>query len=167
MENSRGSSLVTAADLKNFEQAWQKFDLFHTGSISHRHLRPFMELVGEPFGRQDMSDTWYKVLQAEISIMPGSVNGEVSFRSLFIILTTKMIGADALCQGEDGEFHTLDEQVSKPLRHHQPLRHHRSIRHHSDTIDHAATIAHSDIVTHFNTTTQTPSPTISCNLNCI
>jgi hypothetical protein len=121
MENSRGSSAVTAADLKNFEHAWQKFDLFHTGSISHRHLRPFMELVGEPFGRQDMSDTWYKVLQAEISLMPGSVNGEVSFRSLFIILTTKLIGADALCQGEDGEFHTLDEQVSKLLRHHQPL----------------------------------------------
>ena len=70
-----------------------------------------MEAVGEPVGRSKCSLMWFKVLQAEISAIPGSDSGEISFRNLFLILTIKMQGADAMCQDVDGEIKTNVDQV--------------------------------------------------------
>ena len=92
LENSRGKSSVTAEDLRRFKSAWSRFDVYSTGSISTNNLKEFLELVGEPLGRKDASVLWLKALRAEVSAIPGSSSGEISFKNLFLILTTRMLG---------------------------------------------------------------------------
>jgi hypothetical protein len=113
MENSRGNSAVGVADLRKFKAVWQTFDVYSTGSVSHLHLKALIETVGEPIGRKDVSTMWFRALQAEISNLPGFSSGEISFRDLFVILTTTMMGADALCESLDGEVITSDQQLTK------------------------------------------------------
>ena len=115
MEHSRGNNNVSVHDLGSFKAAWQKYDMFNTGNINKKHLKSFVEEVGEPFGRPDASAMWFKVLDAEIAAIPASNSNEVSFRNLFVVLTTKMVGADALCLGVDGEIETNAEQVDEKL----------------------------------------------------
>ena len=98
-------------ELRNFKDVWQTYDIYSTGSIQIKHLKKFVEAVGEPVGRSKCSLMWFKVLQAEISAIPGSNSGEISFRNLFLILTIKMQGADAMCQDVDGEIKTNVDQV--------------------------------------------------------
>ena len=93
LENSRGKNAATVADLSNFKIVWQKYDTYGIGSIPHTHLKALVEEVGEPIGRSEVSLLWFKALQAEIAAIPGASQGEISFRNLFLILTTRMVGA--------------------------------------------------------------------------
>ena len=70
-----------------------------------------LQWSGEPIGRKKVSDIWFRALQAEVTAMPGSNSGEISFRNLFLILTTKMVGADALCETVDGSVKTSTQKV--------------------------------------------------------
>ena len=111
MENSRGTSAVGVEDLRKFKEIWQTFDIYSTGSVAHKHLKTIVQAVGEPIGRKQVSAVWFRALQAEIAAMPGCNSGEISFRNLFLILTTKMAGADALCETVDGTFQTSSHKV--------------------------------------------------------
>ena len=111
MENSRGTSAVGVEDLRKFKEIWQTFDIYSTGSVAHKHLKTIVQAVGEPIGRKQVSAVWFRALQAEIAAMPGCSAGEISFRNLFLILTTKMVGADALCETVDGTFQTSSHKV--------------------------------------------------------
>jgi Ca2+-binding EF-hand superfamily protein len=117
MENSRGSNAVGVADLRKFKEIWQTFDIYSSGSVSHKHLKTIVQTVGEPIGRTKVSAVWFRALQAEIAAMPGSSSGEISFRNLFLILTTKMMGADALCETVDGTIETSSQQVGAAVPH--------------------------------------------------
>ena len=113
MENTRGNNTVGVNDLRKFKEIWQTFDLQGTGSVAHKHLKTIVEAVGEPIGRKHVSAMWYRALQAEIAALPGSGSGEISFRNLFLVLTTQMMGADALCETLDGEIKTSNQQVTE------------------------------------------------------
>ena len=103
---------VGTAELKKFKEVWQKYDIYSTGSIGLKHLIPFVEGVGDPVGRSKCSLMWSQVLRAEIAAIPGAqTSGEISFRNLFLILTTKMQGADAICEDVDGGIKTNIDQV--------------------------------------------------------
>ena len=113
MEDSRGNHAIGVDDLRKFKSVWQRFDVYSTGSMPHQHLKTFVEAVGEPVGRANVSTVWLRALQAEVAAIPGSNSGEVSFRNLFITLTTKMMGAGALCETLDGEIVTSSQEVTK------------------------------------------------------
>jgi Ca2+-binding EF-hand superfamily protein len=95
LENSRGKNAATVDDLNGFKNVWQKYDTYGTGSIAHKHLKALLQEVGEPIGREKVTFLWFKALQAEIAAIPGASQGEISFRNLFLILTTRMAGAGA------------------------------------------------------------------------
>ena len=104
---------VGTAELKKFKEVWQKYDVYSTGSLGLKHLIPFVEGVGEPVGRSKCSLMWSQVLRAEIAAIPGAqTSGEISFRNLFLILTTKMQGADAISEDVGGGIKTNIDQVT-------------------------------------------------------
>ena len=111
METSRGNNSIGINELRKFKEVWQTYDVYSTGSIALKHLKSFVEEVGEPIGRSKCSHMWNQVLRAEVSAIPGSTMGEISFRNLFLILTTKMQGADAMCEDVNGEIKTNVDQV--------------------------------------------------------
>ena len=115
MEHSRGNNNVSVHDLGSFKAAWQKYDIINTGNINNEHSKPFVEEVGESFGRPDASAMWFKVLDAQIAVILASNKNEVSFRDLFVVLTTKVIGADASRLGVDCEIETNVEKVDEQL----------------------------------------------------
>jgi len=75
-----------------------------TGAINIKHLKEFLELVGPPLGKKKVTGIWLKALRAEVSAIPGSSSQEISFKNLFLLLTTRMLGADALCENDSGEM---------------------------------------------------------------
>merc|ERR1719313_1782197 len=104
MENNRSKSSVTTADLQRFKQCWMRYDVYSTGAINIKHLKEFLELVGPPLGKKKVTGIWLKALRAEVSAIPGSSSQEISFKNLFLLLTTRMLGADALCENDSGEM---------------------------------------------------------------
>ena len=47
MENTRGNSTVGVTELRHFKEIWQTFDIYSTGSVSHKHLKTIVQAVGE------------------------------------------------------------------------------------------------------------------------
>jgi len=103
MESSHDNIQVTSEDLKNFQTVWKTFDSAGSGRIRTSRLQDMVLAAGPPIGRTRTSPLFLRALRAEVAAIPGSAAGYISFRELFLVLTTQMMCVEALAEGEDGD----------------------------------------------------------------
>jgi len=113
METSHDDINVNVKDLKHFQRIWKHYDPAGSGRIHTRNLKELVEALGSPIGREHASLVFLRALRAEVAAIPGSSTGMVTFKELFLVLTTRLLGVDALVQSEEGDVESSIERARK------------------------------------------------------
>eukprot|EP00004_Rigifila_ramosa_P026090 TRINITY_DN7990_c0_g1_i1.p1 TRINITY_DN7990_c0_g1~~TRINITY_DN7990_c0_g1_i1.p1 ORF type:complete len:1641 (-),score=380.66 TRINITY_DN7990_c0_g1_i1:246-4454(-) len=138
---NKEQSVISAAELRKYINAWSKFDSQATGSISTFKLRPFVEYIGEPLGMSEStSKEWFREVYHEILMMTkgekdqgiawsmksqlrflrqGVVSntdpGQVSFSDVLAVLSRKKVGLSSLPYKERKEREMFLEEMMRDL----------------------------------------------------